>query len=66
MNLETLLTYALRLWLAGMLHLGLFLIQAGPFGLAGLGFVGWRVSVRPRTQRQGREVAVDSALFTLR
>ena len=41
MTTETILIYALRLWLAGALYTGAFLVQIGPFALAGLGFAGW-------------------------
>ena len=42
MTLETFLTYALRLWWAGALYTGVFLVLIGPFLLAALGFVGWQ------------------------
>ena len=42
MTLETFLTYALRLWWAGALYTGVFLVRIGPFVLAVLGFVGWQ------------------------
>ena len=41
MNIETILIYALRLWLAGALYTGAFLVHSGPFALAGAGFAGW-------------------------
>ena len=53
MTIETILTYALRLWLAGALHTGVVLAQIGPFALAGLGFAGWQWAQRgPGVQRQ--------------
>ncbi|MEJ5312358.1 MAG: hypothetical protein WHX52_21545 [Anaerolineae bacterium] len=42
MTLEMILTYALRLWWAGALYTGGFLVRIGPFVLAALGFVGWQ------------------------
>ena len=65
MTLETLLTYGLRLWLAGLLHIGWFLIQIGPFGLAGAGFAGWQMAhAEPSAPRPAGES--DLPPFTLR
>ena len=46
MTLETLLTYALRLWLAGLLHSGVALLRIGPFGVTCAGFIGWQAAHR--------------------
>ncbi len=68
MNVETLLLYGLRLWLAGGMHLGQFLLQVGPFVLAGAGFAGWWLTQRPapRAPRRWEEVATDGPAFILR
>ncbi len=68
MNLETFLLYSMRLWLAGVMHLGQVLLQVGPFGLAGAGFAGWQLMQRPasRTPRRWEEVAADGPAFILR
>lgn len=54
MNIETILIYALRLWLAGALFTGVFLVQVGPFILAGVGFAGWLWAQREPTARRRR------------
>jgi hypothetical protein len=65
MTFDTLGIYALRLWLAGAMHVGLCLVQVGPFGLAGLGFVGWMAAQGVlRRQRTPRED--EAPAFTLR
>lgn len=46
MRIETLCLYLLRLWLAGMMHTGLFISRVGPFGLACAGFAGWHLATR--------------------
>ena len=73
MTLETFLTYALRLWWAGALYTGVFLVRIGPFMLAALGFVGWQwaqkgtAHSRPRKkQQQTAEAAPDAPAFTVR
>lgn len=67
MTLETILTYALRLWLAGLLHIGIVLIQVGPFGLAGLGFGGWLLAhADPQPRPAGAVNETPAPAFTLR
>ncbi len=55
MTLETILTYALRLWWAGALYTGVFLVRVGPFLLAVLGFVGWQWAHGTLTLRRPRK-----------
>ena len=77
MTLETFLTYALRLWWAGALYTGVFLVRIGPFVLATLGFVGWQWAQRGPTERcsrkkttentaDGTKAAPDTPAFTVR
>lgn len=72
MTLETLLTYGLRLWLAGLLHTGGFLLRVGPFGLAGAGFAGWQMAhAEPSSSSHSPAGASDESAeqapaFTLR
>jgi len=74
MTLETFLTYALRLWWAGALYTGVFLVRIGPFLLAALGFVGWQWAQgtlslrRPRkkTTPATTETAPYAPAFTVR
>ena len=70
MKLETLLIYGLRLWLAGAMYTGVFLVQVGPFVLAGLGFAGWQGAqsggTRQQRSRKSRTTAPDETWFTLR
>ena len=77
MTLETFLTYALRLWWAGALYTGVFLVRIGPFVLAALGFVGWQWAQgtaplrRPRkkttaTTADAAQAAPDTPAFTVR
>jgi len=74
MTLETFLTYALRLWWAGALYTGVFLVRIGPFVLAALGFVGWQLAQgtpilrRPRkkTAAATADTAPDTPAFTVR
>ncbi len=77
MTLETFLTYALRLWWAGALYTGVFLVRIGPFMLAALGFVGWQwaqgipILRRPRkktaaTTADTAQAAPDAPVFTVR
>ncbi len=77
MTLETILTYALRLWWAGALYTGAFLVRIGPFLLAALGFVGWQWAQRGPTERRPRkkmpattpnatQAAPDAPAFTVR
>ena len=77
MTLETFLTYALRLWWAGALYTGVFLVRIGPFLLAALGFVGWQWAQgtptlrRPRkktaaTTANAAQAAPDAPAFTVR
>jgi hypothetical protein len=61
MNIETILIYALRLWLAGALYTGNFLVQIGPFILAGLGFTGWLWAQREPTVRRPRATQAGEA-----
>jgi len=77
MTLETFLTYALRLWWAGALYTGVFLVRIGPFMLAALGFAGWQwtqkgtAHSRPRkktaaTTADAAQTAPDAPAFTVR
>ncbi len=77
MTLETFLTYALRLWWAGALYTGVFLVRIGPFVLAVLGFVGWQWAQgtsplhRPRRKTaaamaDAAQAAPDTPAFTVR
>ena len=77
MTLETILTYALRLWWAGALYTGVFLVRIGPFVLAALGFVGWQwaqgtpILRRPRrkvpaTTADTAQAGPDAPAFTVR
>ena len=77
MTLETILTYALRLWWAGALYTGVFLVRIGPFMLAALGFVGWQWAQgtsplrRPRkktaaTTADAVQAGPDTPAFTVR
>ena len=77
MTLETILTYTLRLWWAGALYTGVFLVRIGPFVLAGLGFVGWQWAQgtsplrRPRqkktaTTADATQAGPDGPAFTVR
>ncbi len=77
MTLETFLTYALRLWWAGALYTGVFLVRIGPFLLAVLGFIGWQWAQGTATLRRPRkktaaapadtaQAAPDAPAFTVR
>jgi len=77
MTLETILTYALRLWWAGALYTGVFLVRIGAFVLAALGFVGWQWAQgtaplrRPRkrtaaTTADPAQAGPDAPAFTVR
>ncbi len=74
MTLETFLTYALRLWWAGALNTGVFLVRIGPFVLAALGFVGWQWTQKGAAVRRPRkktaattvDAAPDAPAFTVR
>jgi len=74
MTLETILTYALRLWWAGALYTAVFLVRIGPFVLAVLGFVGWQWAQgtsplrRPRkkTAVTTADAAPETPAFTVR
>jgi hypothetical protein len=66
MDIETLITYALRLWLAGAVHVGVALAQAGPFILAGLGFAGWLISTHEDDGGRKERTMRDVPAFTLR
>jgi hypothetical protein len=65
MTFETLGIYVLRLWLAGAMHVGLCLVRVGPFGLAGLGFVGWLAAQGVLLRRRAPQAA-EAPAFTLR
>jgi hypothetical protein len=65
---ETLGTAVLRLWLAGVMHLGWTLVRVGPFLLSALGFGGWLAASRDTLSRpvRGTRDAPRAPGFTLR
>jgi len=68
MTTESLGTAVLRLWLAGVMHLGSTLVRVGPFLLSAVGFGGWLAASRdtlPRPVRDIHDVSRDPG-FTLR
>jgi hypothetical protein len=44
MDLETVIRFGVRLWLAGAVYLGALLVRAGPFALPAAGFLAWLLS----------------------
>ncbi len=70
MTLETFLTYALRLWWAGALYTGVFLVRIGPFVLASVGFGGWQraqgTSPLRRPRKTTAATTADTPAFTVR
>jgi hypothetical protein len=44
MDLEIVIRFGVRLWLAGSIYLGALLVRAGPFALAAAGFLAWLLS----------------------